>query len=293
MIRLPQQIGIVGQIRGQELVVQRHLGVGQQHRDLGPEQALAELAALAQRLLVGQHLELAVEPAARLEPAHEGRLAVEQLARPRLGERDRLDLQDVVAQHELRDLVGHLGEQLVALLHGHVAGIDHRAEQDLDVDLVVGAVDARRVVDEVGVDPAPLGEDDPRALGQAEIAALADHPAAQLLGVDPDRVVGAVEGLGVALLGGLDVGADAAVPEQLDRGQQNRPDQLLRRELLGLDVERRARLRRQLDRLDGARIDAAARADLAAIVVVPARARQLEQPLALGEAGAPGRAPGR
>ena len=78
--------------------------------------------------------------------------------------------------------------------------LDHRAEQDLDVDLVVGAVDAGRVVDEVGVDPAALlGEDDARALGQAEIAALADHPAAQLLGVDPDRVVGAIERLGMAL----------------------------------------------------------------------------------------------
>ena len=46
----------------------------------------------------------------------------------------------------------------------------------------------------------------------------------------------------------------------------------------------RAGLRRQLDRLGGARVDAAARAEQAAVVVVPARARQLEQPLALGEA---------
>ena len=43
------------------------------------------------------------------------------------------------------------------------------------------------------------GERDARALGQAEVAALADHPAAQLLGVDPDRVVGAIEGVGMAL----------------------------------------------------------------------------------------------
>ena len=100
----------------------------------------------------------------------------------------------------LRDLVGHLGEQLVALLAGHVAGVDHRAEQDLDVDLVVGAVDAGRVVDEVGVDPPALaGERDPRPLREAEIAALADDPAAQLLGVDPHRVVAAIERLGVAL----------------------------------------------------------------------------------------------
>ena len=55
-----------------------------------------------------------------------------------------------------------------------------------------------------------------------------DHAAAQLLGVDPDRVVGPIERLGVALRGGLDVGADAAVPEQVDRRQQDRADQLVR-----------------------------------------------------------------
>ena len=73
-------------------------------------------------------------------------------------------------------------------------------QQDLDVDLVVGAVDAGRVVDEVGVDaPALQRELDAPRLGEAEIAALADHPAAQLLAVDADGVVGAVLRVGVAL----------------------------------------------------------------------------------------------
>ena len=83
-----------------------------------------------------------------------------------------------------------------------------------------------------------LGEGDAPMLGQAEIAALADDLAAQLLGVDADGVVGAVVGVGVALDGGLDVGADAAVPEEVDRRQQDRPDQLGRREMRGPDRER-------------------------------------------------------
>ena len=37
------------------------------------------------------------------------------------------------------------------------------------------------------------------ALGEPEVAALADHPAAQLVGVHPHRVVGLVAGLGVRL----------------------------------------------------------------------------------------------
>ena len=58
-----------------------------------------------------------------------------------------LSLQDVRGH-----VVGHVGEQLVALLDGQVAGGHHGVDEDLDVDLVVGAVDAGRVVDGVGVD---------------------------------------------------------------------------------------------------------------------------------------------
>jgi hypothetical protein len=44
-------------------------------------------------------------------------------------------------------------------------------ERDLDVHLLVRAIDAGAVVDEVGVDPAAaLGELDPRRLGDARLA---------------------------------------------------------------------------------------------------------------------------
>ena len=45
--------------------------------------------------------------------------------------------------------------------------------------------------------PAALGELDARALGEAEVAALADHAAAQLVGVHADRVRRAVQRVGV------------------------------------------------------------------------------------------------
>ena len=72
----------------------------------------------------------------------------------------------------------------------------HAVERDLDVDLVVGAVDAGGVVDRVGVqDAAGQGALDAAALGQAEVAALADDPDAQVLAVDPHGVVGLVADL--------------------------------------------------------------------------------------------------
>ena len=50
------------------------------------------------------------------------------------------------------------------------------------------------------------------------------------LPVDPDGVVGLVADVGLRLGAGLDVGADAAVPQQVGRGQQDRLDQLGRGE---------------------------------------------------------------
>src|SRR3546814_3375447 len=61
-------------------------------------------------------------------------------------------------------------------------------EQNLDVDLVVGAVDAGGVVDEVGV-AASAGRAvfDAAELRHAEIGTLADHLRAQPLRVDAQR----------------------------------------------------------------------------------------------------------
>ena len=104
----------------------------------------------------------------------------------RLRQRQRLGLVVVVAQHQRGDVVGHLGQQLVALLRGQVAVGHDLVEQDLDVDLVVGAVDAGRVVDRVGVDAparAARTRSRPRWV-QPEVAALADDLAAQLGAVD-------------------------------------------------------------------------------------------------------------
>ena len=122
----------------------------------------------------------------------------QQRVRLRPGVAERGGLLVVVPQHQRGDLVGHRGQQLVAVRHGQLA-VGHRAaEQDLDVDLVVGAVHPGRVVDEVGEDPAAgAGELDPAALGQAQVAALADHLDPQVAAVHPDRVVGLVADVGV------------------------------------------------------------------------------------------------
>ncbi|MDQ1092969.1 hypothetical protein QE400_002382 [Xanthomonas sacchari] len=203
-----------------------------------------------------------------------------------LHQAQRLVLADVVPQDQLGDLVGHRRQQLVARVQGQLLGLHHVVEQDLDVDLVVGGVHAGRVVDEVGVEQhAGLRGLDAAQLGQAEVAAFADHLAAQFAAVDAQAVVGAVADVAVGLAGGLDVGADAAVPEQVHRRLEDGVHQVVRRKLLDarLQAQRLAHRRADLDRLERARVDAAAGADQLGIVVGPAGARQLEQALALGE----------
>ena len=79
------------------------------------------------------------------------------------------------------------------------------------------------------------------ALGEAQVAALGDHLAAQLAAVDAHRVVGAVAHVGMRLGRGLHIGADAAVVEKVHRRLQDRGDQLRGRQLLGVDAEHRAR----------------------------------------------------
>ena len=147
------------------------------------------------------------------------------------------------------------------------------------------------VVDEVGVDGAAvtvaagLGVLDPAALGEPEVAALADTPGPHLATVDPDRVVGLVAGVGMGLVGGLHVGADAAVPEQVDRRLQDRLHQLGRshRRDRRLETEGLAHLGADRDGLQRPGPDATALGDQRLVVVLPARPRQPEHPLALGE----------
>ena len=72
------------------------------------------------------------------------------------------------------------GEQVGALLGGEPPSRDRLVQQDLDVDLVVGRVHPGELsMASVLMRTAGEGELDAAELGQAEVAALADHPAAQ------------------------------------------------------------------------------------------------------------------
>ena len=277
---------VFGQVGVHQLIKQPHLAVGQQHGQFGAGQADAAGLAGGDFFVVGQVFDRPVELPLLFQEAHEARLLVDEAHTEAGGDRECLRLEIVVAQDQGCDVVGQLRQQAVALLFGQLAVAQRQAEQDLDVDLVVGRVDTGRVVDCVRVQAHPRqGRLDAPALRKAQIAALADHLAAQLCAVDAQAVVGTVAHFGMCFGACLDIGADAAVVEQVDRRLEDGHNQLRRRQPLCVDVERRARLGRQRDRLFTARPDATTFGDQRGVAVGPGRAWQLEQAFALGERG--------
>ena len=284
-LELAGEVRIVRKLGREQLSVEGDLRIREEDRELGRGQSLSGRLALGQRVVVGQELECPVEPPRLLEAADVAGVDVDHRRRLCQGSADRLRLLVVVAQHEVADLVRHLREERIPLLLGEVALRDDRVEQDLDVHLVVRAVDTGRVVDRIHVDAAaqPCVRD-ARALRQSEVPALADDATPEVLGVDADRVARAVAHLGMRLGLRLHEGPDAAVPEQVDGGPKEGADEIVRRHRLRLDPERGARLGRELDRLRGAREDSAAGRDELLLVVRPGRPRKCEEPRPLLEA---------
>ncbi len=102
--------------------------------------------------------------------------------------------------------------------------------------------------------------------------------------VDADGVVGPVADLGVGLRRRLDVGADAAVPEQVHGRREDGRQQLVRRHgRLGDARPRTFGPRSDTDGLGRPRPHAASGRDGGPVVVVPAGAGEVEEALPLGE----------
>ena len=257
-------------VGGEQMVVDLHFRVGEQHSALGRGESEPRGLALGDLLVRGQELDRAMEAPGALQGADEARLLLDQLRRYLRRHRQALRLERIVAQHQRGDLVGHLGKLPVSLLEREFALAHRRVEQDLDVDLVVRAVHAGRIVDGVGIDaPARERELDAPELGKSEVAAFGDHLAAQLAAVYAQGVVGAVAHLRVAFAARLDVGAYAAVVEQVDRRLENRAYQLARRQRPRLDAEDALRFTGKRDRLGAARPDAAAPGNELRLVIRP------------------------
>ncbi len=195
-------------------------------------------------------------------------------------------LQAVVAQHQFRNVVGHYLEQRIAIRPRQAAGGDLAVQGDLDIDFVVGAIDPGRIVDEIGVDAAAgAREFDARGLGEAQVGTFADRLCLQRIGIHPDRIIGAVPGVGIAFGRRLHISADAAEPEQIDLHLQDGAEQFAGRHCVHAHGQHGLHLGRKRDGFQASCKHAAAFRNQRLVIIVPARSRQREHALAFGKGG--------
>ena len=266
------------------MVVEPHFAVGEEDGEFGRGEVVAGVAAFAEARVIRQVFDGAVQAVFGFQLLHQSRVVVEVFA-TRQRQAEGLRLEVVLPQDVCRDAVGHLRQQRIARGKVEFARFYRLVQEDFDVDFVVGTVDAAGVVDGVGVQAhAVLGGFDAAALGHAEVAAFADDFRAHVAAVDAQGVVGAVADLRVAFVACFDVGADAAVPDEVHRRFQQAADEFGRGQAVFLDVKGSFHFRADGDGFVAAREDTAALADERGVVVRPGRARQAEEALAFGQA---------
>ena len=167
------------------------------------------------------------------------------------------------------------------ILRREGARLHQRCEQNLEIHLVVREIHARGIVDCIRIQPNAHARClDPCGLGQSEIAALADDARPQRIRIDAYGFVGPVPDVGVSLLARLHIGPDPSVPQQVDRGSQDRTHQLGACHLGLLDTQTLARLRRENDSFGRTGPHTAPFREQRGVVVGPAGTRQIEEPLA-------------
>jgi len=205
--------------------------------------------AAEQNIAGGKTFDPAIEPARGFEQFDRADIFGQGLDPTALGNRQRQALQAVILKHQLGHFVGHAHQQRVALGFGQTPFAHFAVERDLDVDLIIRAIDAGAVVDKVGIDAtAALRKLDPRGLRDGEVGAFADRLGLDLVGVDAEPVIGRIADVAVRLGRRFDVGADATEPDQVDRALENRGDQAGRVDFCDIDAECGLRFPSQIDR---------------------------------------------
>ena len=149
--QLVLHVGVVRKAGREDLVDVRRLGVREQHRELGGGEPDPRGLAIGHLLVGRQVLELAIDETFCFEGTQVTGVHVDHRGGLHAGHGQHDRLATVVFQYQIGHVVGHADEKAIALVDVHVAGRNCGVEKDLDVDLVIGAVDTRRVVDRVGV----------------------------------------------------------------------------------------------------------------------------------------------
>ena len=102
-----------------------------------------------------------------------------------------------MAQDKICDLLGHAGEQFVALgcIHAVFSGHDI-GHQDLDVHFMVGRIDTAGVINEIGIEAHTMQtEFNTGALRQGQVGPFANDGSANVGGIDAQGIIALVANL--------------------------------------------------------------------------------------------------
>ena len=97
-------------IRIHQPVIQIDLGVTQNDGKFRTRKCLVSQTTLIDLHFVGQKLQVSVQQSCSLEIGDQAGRFIQPFERSRLHHADRLRLQIVIAQHQFRDFIGHLGK---------------------------------------------------------------------------------------------------------------------------------------------------------------------------------------
>ncbi len=176
---------IVGQVGGEDFLVEVDLGVGQQHAELGPRQWLAIGAIGPHGHRIRQELHGTVEPALVLQRAHESFETIMLLRRLPLGHADRLALLIIVTKNkpcpswvmENRRASRSEATRAPAAIAPPVAILMLTSWSEVSTPAELSSAS-------VLIWAAGEGCFDPAALGKAKVGAFADYLRANLRSID-------------------------------------------------------------------------------------------------------------
>ena len=265
------QYRIIDHIAVFQRLLQRQLGGGQQHGQFGAGEPLPGSGTTGIILGAGKARGLAIKVARFFQHVDQPGKRRHRAGTAAAGDRQAQRLKAVVLKHQMRDRIGHAQQQRHAIILGQLARTLGIGQRDLDIDLVVRTIDARRIVDEVGVDPAAMQRElDTPGLRGAKVGAFADHPRTHFVARNAQAVVGRIAHGNVVLGAGLHISADAAEPQQIDPAFQDRGNQRIGIDFADGEIQHRAHFIGKRNRLHRARKHAAPGRDQRLVVIIPA-----------------------
>ena len=175
--------------------------------------------ALLQLRRIWQEFNLALQARMLLQISHQFAQSRQVFHHIQLVHCQHLRLQIIVAQNQMGHIIGHGFEQIIAVFNREFTRLHNAAQQNFDVDLVVGAIHTCRIVHRIGVTAATaLPVFDARQLRHAQITAFAYDFGSHFIAIHAHHIVGLVHGIGVGFGAGFDVSTNAAVVQQLNFG---------------------------------------------------------------------------